>query len=587
MAYVKSSKIKMFPSSWRRKEYNPEANLNTEENLTNISRRISAQSYDSYVISKDGNEITFVIHGYWFKADLSDVIVDESPLFAKIKLVNSVPDGNTDFNNLTLVPTTASVPGQLDDNLEIPENPDNDTNEFHGVEFYTSAIPTPWPENVFELQLLDSNHEVPIKSYLNISTEQVQNGNNSNLPISEQFTTKSLSSPVIETTSIYGYGGMSIYATGPLNVYSTDSVYFNAATIYASKMSSSTGSIFLQANSSIYLTAGSNISIKTANSNILLSASNISLYGTTSISGNTNTHSIYPASTDTYNLGTSSKYYASAYINNANLRHIIGSQLFMEATSSIILGGYSAQSTNIYIGTDWDAQVATPYFTEYAAIGGNITEIVGNGALIQLGSGNINLSTSNAVYFNNTIINSPSSSDRVSLSLPSESGTLLTEEKWSESYTHGFKNFTIDEIKTLVRWSNSTSLPNWGDTTKLSKNDFSMKATYIRLENGYMHIGLNFSAPSGWDYPDSLIDAWICVDLGAICRTILNKGVFHAFMYPEYCSFTVTPKRDTLSGYGTRVVATFNGETCCIGFDTDAANNKGFFLEATVLMQTN
>lgn len=318
MAYVKSSKIKMFPSSWRRKEYNPEANLNTEENLTNISRRVSAQSYDSYVISKDGNEITFVIHGYWFKADLSDVIVDESPLFAKIKLVNSIPDGNTDFNNLTLVPTAASVPGQLDDNLEIPENPDNDTNEFHGVEFYTSAIPTPWPENVFELQLLNEEGNVPPKSYLNISTEQIQNGPGSSSPINSEFTTvkenvsllniwnkivpgTNISSATIgasstpfksayfstvyaeraNATTVFG-DFASFSAAGITSLYTTYIEPFsaNGITVVGSDYFNigSTNSFYADTNYiSLYATNSIALSANTANGRIDISASNLSL----------------------------------------------------------------------------------------------------------------------------------------------------------------------------------------------------------------------------------------------------------------------------------------------------------------------
>lgn len=289
MAYVKSSKIKMFPSSWRRKEYNPEANLNTEENLTNISRRVSAKSYDSYVVNKDGNEITFVIHGYWFKADLSDVIVSGQPLYAKIKLVNSVPDGNTDFNNLTLVPTNASVPGQLDDNLEIPENPDNDTNEFHGVEFYNSPLSTPWPEGVFELQLLDEEGKVPAKSYLNISTEQIQNGAESSVPISDTFNTNSIYVGMLSATSVYASSIVSTPLLSATNVSVTDRI--TTSGIYGNYAAFNEGGIYslnttyiapLSANGitvvgSDYFNIGSTNSFY-ANTNY------ISLYAMTSIS---------------------------------------------------------------------------------------------------------------------------------------------------------------------------------------------------------------------------------------------------------------------------------------------------------------
>lgn len=390
--YVKSSKIKMFPSSWRRKEYNPEANLNTEENLTNITRSISAaKSYDSYVMGKDGNKITFVIHGYWFSADVSDVIVSGQPLYAKIKLVNSVPDGNTDFNNLTLIPTNASVPGQLDDNLEIPENVENDTNEFHGVEFYNSPLSTSWPEGVFELQLLDANGKVPAKSYLNISTEQVQNGAESSSPISTEFTTGSIfadnvsaetvMASSIHTMSLYGSSsGLHIIPAGDVNFYSTNNIYFDA-----------NSAIFRNITFGFYPSTGYvNASLSySAIGSFTLSAYNfssaeldISGFQKVNVYGSLVGRNIYPSVTNAYNLGNTDKAFKSAYINNVigkdiNVGSVHTSSVYADwvsgstiTTSMVDLWG--SRNNDVYITTNENQPYSTTTYVQLPSTSGTL-----------------------------------------------------------------------------------------------------------------------------------------------------------------------------------------------------------------------
>lgn len=94
MANLKSEKIHVFPTPNRGTDYQPQARLVTEFNLTNIVNRLVDK--DSFVISYDdtpaGNEnnITFNIHGYWIKADLKESgLSTDSDLYARIQVKGS------------------------------------------------------------------------------------------------------------------------------------------------------------------------------------------------------------------------------------------------------------------------------------------------------------------------------------------------------------------------------------------------------------------------------------------------------------------------------------------------------------------
>lgn len=180
MAKTKSTNIRVFPSAFRTNTYDPEAALNTEENITKISTKINeGASNANYVIRKDGNSLYFVISGYWFK--IKDVSGLGTPLYAKINLVDAVINNNQDFLNKTLAPIGASVPGTLDGS---GDNPD-----FLGMEFSNSAF----TGDANSLYLLDSSGNIPKESRLNISTDQIQDGAGGTVPISEHFTTDNLS----------------------------------------------------------------------------------------------------------------------------------------------------------------------------------------------------------------------------------------------------------------------------------------------------------------------------------------------------------------------------------------------------------
>lgn len=82
MSKIQSKHIQVFPAPYRNVianngkniSFNPESKLFTEDNLTRLTRNIISR--DSYIISVDetSNIYEFCIHGYYFKAKLSDYI---------------------------------------------------------------------------------------------------------------------------------------------------------------------------------------------------------------------------------------------------------------------------------------------------------------------------------------------------------------------------------------------------------------------------------------------------------------------------------------------------------------------------------
>ena len=85
--YLSSKKVlKAYPTSMRATEYDPESALLTESNLTCAVRAL-LKSKKSFIISWDANKkiIEFVLKGYYFKADLTDVLVSSSDLGVKLQ----------------------------------------------------------------------------------------------------------------------------------------------------------------------------------------------------------------------------------------------------------------------------------------------------------------------------------------------------------------------------------------------------------------------------------------------------------------------------------------------------------------------
>lgn len=87
--YFKSDKVRVFPSAYRgtdtnNKMYNPESRLQTEFNTTLKKYLVDT---DGFVIEYKDNHIKFVLKGYYFDIDISDIaIADRSYLAVKLIL---------------------------------------------------------------------------------------------------------------------------------------------------------------------------------------------------------------------------------------------------------------------------------------------------------------------------------------------------------------------------------------------------------------------------------------------------------------------------------------------------------------------
>jgi len=476
MAFLSNNKIKVFPTAFRGQDasghaIDPGSFLTTEENFVNIANKVTYLHKDYFYV--DGNIAYIILGGYYFVANVSDIQAlftnpaNGDEIWAGI----NVADFGSAYESTsvkTLTPNGGSAGETLDDSTN-----------FKGLTFLGKNDSKDGFTYKLKLFKRVSNAwAIEESSQLNISTNQIENGNSST-PITKSFSTNTLSASSISANSI----SASFIATNELVAYSngiiTQSIFgpsqmvigtSGTLSLYASSIYTQ-GDILPYAND-VYNLGSIGSRFQSLYVNDILNPGDINIIADTgiigggytgvlnleagsyiSLNGTANTHSIYPNATNTYNLGTSSKYYKGAYINNAYLSHIMGSQIFMEATSSIILGGYSGISTNIYIGTDLSASVATPYLTGYTAIGGSVTEIAGNGTLIQLGSATINLST--------------------------DSGTIVFKGDPKGVITHGAKSITDSDF---VKSGNGTTWNNaFADTGARKHVTWSRVGESVRI----------------------------------------------------------------------------------------------------------
>lgn len=147
---ISSNKIQIFPFGTNRAS-DPYARVMNEQNITRIVKGIVDKS--SYVIDYNSvdNIIEFMIEGYYFKADLTEVLEDSkfntSPVYANIQLKLETSNGAS----------YRYIAGN-----------DNEAQKFTGVTFSTEEM-SQTDSNFTSLWLLDYNshdntHEVPLRS---------------------------------------------------------------------------------------------------------------------------------------------------------------------------------------------------------------------------------------------------------------------------------------------------------------------------------------------------------------------------------------------------------------------------------------
>ena len=192
MAKLKSTAVKVYPSAFRGlatgTKYNPEARLNTEFNVTNLTNRLSSK--DSFVIKWDSSDplkrvITFNIHGYYFELNLTEFLSTGAGstwtnIYARIRLLPFLNDEgepsapNTKYKAITLAGTsdvgTIPSPGII---LDVTTS---SIDTFFGIDLNDSATVS-LASTDYELHLLSggpSTWAVPLTSRLKFVATDVE-----------------------------------------------------------------------------------------------------------------------------------------------------------------------------------------------------------------------------------------------------------------------------------------------------------------------------------------------------------------------------------------------------------------------------
>ena len=179
--FLESSKIKMYPSSFREHTIDPESYLNIESNLTQARKLSEDATLNSYVYEEVDSDNTYLIiylGGYYFRALKKDVqALNLSPTWAYIKILEDVAyyDDTNTFKNKR-IDNIATSGSKLDRN-----------DVFEGIKFIQSE-PT---SSTYKIQVLDTSGEIPSSSRLKLKTSEIKDVT-SGLPISEEFSTKNL-----------------------------------------------------------------------------------------------------------------------------------------------------------------------------------------------------------------------------------------------------------------------------------------------------------------------------------------------------------------------------------------------------------
>ena len=184
IAKLKSTEVKVFPSAFRGlatgTKYNPEARLNTEFNVTNLTNRLASK--DSFVISWNGTTsvVKFNIHGYYFELNPADFLSTGAGstwtnVYARIRLLPFITDedNNTKYKAFTLASVDDST---LPPSGKILDVTTSSIDTFFGVELSDSAT-TPLEITDYELHLLSggpSAWAIPLNSKLKFIATDVE-----------------------------------------------------------------------------------------------------------------------------------------------------------------------------------------------------------------------------------------------------------------------------------------------------------------------------------------------------------------------------------------------------------------------------
>lgn len=185
--YLNSDKIKVFPAVGRSADTYPESVTTTEKSLTHLSS--FPHNNDSYVISdKVETPLKFIIHGYYFEADISSYLSESSSLWVAIKIDTS--DQTTTYQELVRLESSSSTSQK--------ENLDDNT-DFKGLGLYTEK-PDSSENGVYVLQLLEKGN-IPITSKIHYYTTEICNKNDDSVTtLDTEVNTKTLNATTATIT---------------------------------------------------------------------------------------------------------------------------------------------------------------------------------------------------------------------------------------------------------------------------------------------------------------------------------------------------------------------------------------------------
>lgn len=247
---LNSVNVRLYPSAFRGNNFNPEAKLNTEENITSLVSRLSSR--DGFVLSNtwvsstggvaNSNTFIFSLHGYIFEisnlANTLDSFPTSTTIYAHIR-VGSMNSGNPDTGNTgysAVVLTgidggTSTDPGTNQyapgDILDIPQG---ETYTFIGLELIDSLEGVSTSSEDFYLLLLSRAGtsdvwSVPTSSSIKFDLVDIsggQLGTNEELSLASQLITEFIKAKSTVITNLTDEEVTSIPSGNPLQ-----SIIFN------------------------------------------------------------------------------------------------------------------------------------------------------------------------------------------------------------------------------------------------------------------------------------------------------------------------------------------------------------------------
>ena len=580
MAFLSSNKIKVFPTAFRGQDseghaIDPGSFLTTEENFVNIANKVTYLHKNYFYV--DGNIAYIILGGYYFVANVSDIQAlftnpaNGDEIWAGI----NVADFGSAYESTsvkTLTPNGGSAGETLDDSTN-----------FKGLTFLGKNDSKDGFTYKLKLFKRVSNAWViEESSQLNISTNQIENGNSST-PITKSFSTNALSASSISasfiatnelvaysygitTQSIFGPSQLVIGTSGTLSLYAS-SIYTQGDILpYASEIYN-LGSIW-SGFQSLYikdiLNSGDMSII--ADSGIVgggyTGVLNLRAGSYISLNGTTNTHSIYPNASNTYTLGNSSKYYKSAYITNAYLSSIYGSGadnslLLSAGNTNLSTRGFTVDATGIRLQAG-NLSGSSIWFT----MDSSACKILMNASIVSF------YMRTSGIALGLDTVGSPSmpiylSAGKIVAANGIYSGSISSDTSISDDYLYI-----------------SSTAGNYSTSYTKISNTCSIECDYVNIGK-VAKFNFNISASNGFGFQSQDSNGWLRF---SITDFIKNQSVTSPFKNRtiESISFVVTNKRTTINNFQARLVGYNDNSYLYIGFDTDGNSTNGVYIEATV-----